>query len=221
MSFSFRAVGRACAGLLVAAAAAIVAMYAMPVLAATCGAASVTTDVGVAASSCSANIAGGNGGNVTEAEMNGNAVFGLTGWSSFGKIDVPGTSGGFLEIGYGADNLSGTWKLADGYKLDPLGSYALVLKAGSPGNDNAPGNGKKPSAGGGSVYNVAYLLDLGNTSGTWSTADLLNNGGQQPGLSNITLMGTASPAPVPLPAAAWLLLAGVGALGAAARRKAA
>jgi hypothetical protein len=69
------------------------------------------------------------------------------------------------------------------------------------------------------------LFDLqGALSGTWSTLGLVNGGGQQPGLSHLSFYNTGRPEmpPVPLPAAAWLMLAGIGGLGlAAGRRKAA
>jgi hypothetical protein len=166
--------------------------------AASCSASDITTDIGISSLSCVDNVPGGPGGNVKEAQMNANAVSGKTGWMDLGKINTPGTSGGVLEI-TGAGQ-SGTWKLSDGNSFDPLAFYSLALKAGR--------------------ANVVYLLDTSDTSGTWSTAGLMNRGGQQPALSNITLFGTStSPSQVPLPAAAWLLIGGIGALGAASRKR--
>ncbi len=154
---------------------------------------------------CKASIPGGNGGNVTATEMNGSGgVFGITTWSSLGKIDTTKAggafAGGFLSVTSGAGNASGTWSLAPGTAFAPGGSYALVLK--------------------GATANVAYLLDTAFGSGTWTNADLWTpNGKNNAGLSNMTLFGTATPAPIPLPAAAWLLLGGLGGIGMIARRR--
>ena len=60
-----------------------------------------------------------------------------------------------------------------------------------------------------------YALD-GALSGDWSTAGIVNGGGRQPGVSHVSFYNSA--APIPLPAAAWLLLSAVGALGVMRRR---
>lgn len=221
----FQRLGRARASLLAVAATATLALglAGAPAAAATCSVSSVQTDVGLDSLACVVNVPGGPGSNVTEAEMNGNAVFGKTGWTDLGKIDLPGLSGGLLEITFDTANKTGTWKLKDGFTFDPAGHYALALKGGAvPGGPNGPNGNGRPSlvlsaVNGTPVANAVYLLDISNTSGTWSTADLTNAGGQQPGLSNVTLFGTA--APIPLPAAAWLLIGGIAGLGAVARRR--
>jgi hypothetical protein len=62
-----------------------------------------------------------------------------------------------------------------------------------------------------------YALD-GALSGDWSTAGLMTpNGKNQAGVSHISFYNSA--APVPLPAAGWLLVTGLGGLGALARRR--
>lgn len=52
----------------------------------------------------------------------------------------------------------------------------------------------------------------------WDTVGLLNNGGQQPGVSHISFYNSESTV-VPLPAAGWLLISGVAGLGLFGRRK--
>ncbi len=82
---------------------------------------------------------------------------------------------------------------------------------------------------GGAVAWAVYLLDLTNLSGTWSTADLINGGGNQPGLSHISLyVGgqqiTPPPPPppeVPVPAAGLLLLTALAGFGLLRARRAA
>lgn len=64
-----------------------------------------------------------------------------------------------------------------------------------------------------------FTYAAGVYSGTLDTTGLLNNGGQQVAISNITFFDTSTPpnpgpGPIPLPAAAWLMLSGAGALGA-------
>jgi hypothetical protein len=168
-----------------------------PASAATCSIANLTTST-----ACVAGIAGGPGGNVTETQMNAGAgVFGIKPWTYFGEVKTNGAGsfvGDFFTFTSNADNSAGTWKLNDGLTFAPGASYALVLK--------------------GATSNVAYLLDTAFTSGTWTNADLPNASGRGlAGLSNATLFGTA--APIPLPAAAWLLLGGLAGLGAMARRR--
>lgn len=57
---------------------------------------------------------------------------------------------------------------------------------------------------------AAFLLDVKDLAGTWSSSK---------GLSHASIYYKGNPAPIPLPAAAWLLIGGIGALAATARRR--
>jgi len=84
---------------------------------------------------------------------------------------------------------------------------------------------------GGPTFSVYLLGDAATaaTSGDWNTQGLLTGGGSAgPGLSNVTVWGTGEgdepprpPEYIPLPAAGWLLLGGIGGLVALRRKKAA
>jgi hypothetical protein len=62
------------------------------------------------------------------------------------------------------------------------------------------------------------IYDLyGASSGNWTTADLVNNGGQQPDLSHLLFFGTIGGVPEP---ATWaMMLVGVGMIGSSMRRR--
>lgn len=146
--------------------------------------------------------------NDSAAQMNGFAdglgVFGVNNWmlaDKAGGDEGPGLTAPYaLVAGTGS---FGTWS------VQSFGGYeyaALVLK-------------------GGSLSWVAYLLDLENLSGNWSTQDLVNGGGNQADLSHMSLYvgGTradAPPAAVPLPATGALFLGALAGLFGLRRRKA-
>ena len=77
-------------------------------------------------------------------------------------------------------------------------------------------------------YNVDYLAVKASTffvlykvsgsSGTWTTAGIVNGGGNIPGLSHLVFFGTRTPV-VPEPSAWALMILGFGAVGAAMRRR--
>ena len=177
-------------------------------LAATCGS-PVVGDTDNFTTSTDCGLPGvGNGGNADLALMTG--LFGVTNWTTdLGKIDttkfVDDIDGLNFSITSDASNLSGTWELTAGWVFDPNETYAFVMKGGSAGT-------------------IAYLIDNAVTAGNWFNTDIpANGGGNAPGLSNIQLFATGGLVPdmppVPLPAAGWMLVAGIGGLAAMRRRR--
>lgn len=136
----------------------------------------------------------------------GSALFDSTNWSLDTRINVREVAGGFffdppnpdgiLGAILDPDALSGTWSV-DSWA--GIGKAMLVLKGG---------NGF-----------AAYLLDLtAGLTGGWSTQALtVGRNNNQPALSHVSLYTT--PAPIPLPAAGFLMLGALGGLGLLARRR--
>jgi hypothetical protein len=132
------------------------------------------------------------------------SLFGDT-WDYFAKVDLPGgddsktpgSQGGYdsdlldLTVGWNGDRKAGTWGVDSWQNVI---SAVVVVKA--------------------SNEFVAYLVDIAfGIGGTWSTADLLNGGGKQPGLSHLTIWAqTGPPTEAPLPAAVWFMLTALGGL---------
>lgn len=146
---------------------------------------------------CISPVSGGDGGNVKVEQMNGQSIFGYDDWTEIAKSDV-GDPNDIFSLTISNDGKSGTWTLIAPYTWGE-GVYAFAIK--------------------GAVDNAVYLMDKAYTFGTWNTIDLENKGGNDPALSNITLFGTTDVSVVPLPAAGWLLLMGIGGLGVASRRR--
>lgn len=183
------------------AAAGLLALMAGGASAATCNIANFTTST-----ACVSPVTGGPGGNVIASEMNRQSIFGRNNWTLLAELEEPDTESGSETFGrfgslvvftvtYGPDGAqSGTWA------LNPLlrwgaGLFAFAIK--------------------GATSNAVYLMDTRFRFGTWNVVDLLNAGGN-PDMSNIRLFGTAQLAPIPLPAAGFLML---GALGLLSRRR--
>lgn len=181
-------------------------LFAAPQLqASTCDILNFTTST-----ACVSPISGGPGGNVTETQMNTQAIFGATNWTLLDKLDAgsPSTgqtqegTNGLFSLTFGSPALqNGTWTLTSEWTWG-AGICAFVIK--------------------GAKDNAAYLMDVSSTNGTWFVNDLnLPNkkNKNNPDLSNIQLFGTDNLAPIPLPAAAWMLLAALGGLGLVSRRR--
>lgn len=131
----------------------------------------------------------GNDSNQVDAAFE---MFGKTGWVLADKNDdgSSGTQKVSFALGPRNDTKAGAWMLSDRSSVSDI---VVTLKAGS-------GFG-------------AFLLDAVSTAGLWSSSKELSH-------ASVYYTGKPnSPAPVPLPAAAWLLLAGMGGLGAAAHRR--
>lgn len=158
--------------------------------AATCNASSVTTDSGIAALGC--------GTERPFEKMFDDKIDDIDKGNYLGEV----FSIAITRTKDRNEAIAGTWSLLPGLSFEKGASYALALKGGK--------------------TTLFYALDTSANSGTWSTADLLVGAkDRQAALSNLSLYGTKAPAaaPVPLPAAAWLLVGGMVGLGAIARRR--
>jgi hypothetical protein len=131
-------------------------------------------------------------------------VFGETGWSQVAKVEGDSGTDGGLTVAVTTENdagegITGTWAYTG--DISTVDHVIAVLKAGS--------------------SFTAYLLDtsVDPFEGTWSTAGLDDKGLSHFSLYTRTDGGGVGVEPVPLPAAAWMLLVGVGGLAAMARRR--
>jgi len=148
----------------------------------------------------------GNGANVNlndPTNFGGDPLFGSIEWSLDSRydaedgFDAPGGVTGRLSIDDVSDDLfMGNWSVTN---WDGVGQAMLVLKGGD--------------------SFAAYLLNiLAGTNGQWSTQALeVGQNFNQPEISHVSLYTT--PAPIPLPAAGFLLIGALGGLGLAARRR--
>ncbi len=168
------------------------------------------SDITVGTSTATA-CEGAIGGNDANTISSVSSYFGLTGWTEIAKVDASEGSDTRLglSVAEGNDDKSGTWSVS--LWSSALTDIMIALKGG-------------PTF---SLYRFAPAL---GTAGTWSTDGILKgNGKPGPGLSHFTVYGTnqggtptgggngggggvPSVAPVPLPAAGWMILAALGGL---------
>ncbi len=132
-------------------------------------------------------------GNDTNQVDAGFSLFGKSGWMLSDKNDDATSGDGKAGFGF-FQPLNGTkfglWSIAGRDKVEDV---AITLKAGS--------------------GFAAFLLDTTALAGLWSSSKDLSH-------ASVYYNGEPTPpAPIPLPAAAWMLLAGLGGLGAVARRR--
>jgi len=127
---------------------------------------------------------------------------------SLAKCDVPESS------------LSCHWENGGVAGEDYTSAFSVEFNGGKSGTWSFT-----PEAG--LTHSPAYLAVKASTSwalyalhdasgGSWSTADITNPGGRQPDVSHLSFYNSV--APIPLPAAGWLLVAGLGGLAVARGR---
>lgn len=157
----------------------------------------------------STNCFGAESGNLNPTEVlagltNDDFGFGSYSWSYLGKDDGGSTGSVQADVG----STTGSWS-ADFGSGFTASVFSVLLKAGN-------------------AYSV-FLFDITPSTGsafagTFDTqlAGLVNGGGTGQDLSHLEVAGVftgAPPSPIPLPAAGWMLLAGIGGIAALKRRR--
>ena len=151
----------------------------------------------------------GGSGNDSESILDGETLFGETNWTQIAKDnDLNGTdSGDAAALTVTGSLISGTLDIAD-FVFSTYAKVAVVLKSG--------GGNATPD------FWVAYDVADINSVYSYTSIFLNNNNSNQKNLSHISLYGTGvgpGGGTIPLPAAGWLLVAGLGGLVAVGRKK--
>jgi len=164
----------------------------------------VTTDVSPT-SSCFGIESLSDGSNQKLGELNALSINGTTGgWSTLGRFNATGSNTNFSLDDSIVAGLQGNWSIFNA-ATNLYGEFMMVFKS-------AQGSNTDPAA------FVGYILN--GTSGTWLSPFFATTGiaGRRT-LSNVELYGRGDPSVIPLPAAGWLLLGGLGGLAALRRRR--
>lgn len=138
------------------------------------------------------------------ADLNALDINGTTGgWTSLGKFQNTGTNANFSVDDSVVSNKQGKWEIFNA-ATSVYGEFMMVFKAGQDRNTD-------PAA------FVGYILSA--ASGDWLSPLMDNSDGSLRDLSNVELFARGDPSVIPLPAAVWLLLGGLGGLAALRRRR--
>jgi hypothetical protein len=113
-------------------------------------------------------------------------------------VNSPTNSDGYFDESLGGDSLAKVEQsilFAQGLTVTLTSISPTVSGAGSSGTWSSSQAANYLTIKAANGYALYYLGAGGATSGTWTTAGLLNNGGKQPDISHLTLWRTAVPEP--------------------------